>query len=277
MNRSSDRWLRSHLGNMQVDVSMAAYTKVPSDWRELRFVPDFNRLYFIMEGEGWLQIGDKEYYPQPGQLFVMPAGVIQSFSTINDNTFRKYWCHFTVTLGDVPLFKAFDLPHYIEVDDVPWLQSRFETLINHHRSDDLTSAIRVKASMFEILSFYLERVPAQTIRVKPTDSMDKVSVVLKYIDDHLPDNITVEQLAKLIYLHPNYFIHFFKSMLGSSPIQYINQRKLEKAKVQLMTTDLSISEIADGIGMQLHYFSRLFKNYAGYSPSTFRRMFRRQE
>jgi AraC-like DNA-binding protein len=105
-----------------------------------------------------------------------------------------------------------------------------------------------------------------------TTSNSKINSVLSYIESHLADPMSVEELAKLVHFHPNYFMNYFKSMMGLSPIVYVNKKRLEKARRQLATSELSISDIAEGIGMELYYFSRLFRKQTGMSPSEYRKL-----
>jgi AraC family transcriptional regulator of arabinose operon len=135
--------------------------------------------------------------------------------------------------------------------------------------------LRVKSILLEIIAYFIENAGIEKIRLPASSSFEKLDLILKYIENHLAENITIEDLAKIAHFHPNYFIHFFKSLLGLSPIQYINKIKMEKAKMLLMTTDMSITEIAESVGTQLYYFSRSFKNYTGFAPSAFRSLFER--
>jgi AraC family transcriptional regulator of arabinose operon len=81
----------------------------------------------------------------------------------------------------------------------------------------------------------------------------------------------VENLAKQVYLHPNYFIVFFKGILGYSPIQYVNQRRMETAKGLLLQPECNVSAVASQVGMQIYYFSRMFKAHTGLTPSHYRK------
>jgi AraC family transcriptional regulator of arabinose operon len=275
MKANQKQLLKQYLNNIQLNLSVAAFTKVSPSWKDFNYVPEFNRFYFIMEGEGRLQIGEEEFYPRPGQLFVMPAGVLQSYSAINENTFAKYWCHFTATIGDLNLFQVFELPYFIDVKDTGRLEGLFRELTTHYESGKLISVLRVKSILLEIIAYFIENAGIENIRLPASSSFEKLDLILKYIENHLAENITIEDLAKIAHFHPNYFIHFFKSLLGLSPIQYINKIKMEKAKMLLMTSDMSITEIAESVGTQLYYFSRSFKNYTGFAPSTFRSLFER--
>lgn len=61
--------LTNHLSNLQVDLFMVNFNRCDTDWQDLDYTPDYSKFYLICEGEGWLKIGDQEYYPAPGQLF----------------------------------------------------------------------------------------------------------------------------------------------------------------------------------------------------------------
>jgi AraC-like DNA-binding protein len=82
--------------------------------------------------------------------------------------------------------------------------------------------------------------------------------------------MTVEELASLVHFHPNYFLPYFKSMMGVSPIAYINRKRIELAKRLLTSTDLPVTNIAERIGLEPYYFSRMFKKLAGQAPSVYR-------
>jgi len=101
-------------------------------------------------------------------------------------------------------------------------------------------------------------------------SFEKMDTVLTYIEKNLDGNISVETLAQIANFHPNYFISVFKEFTGSSPIQYINRRRIEKAKELLAVSELSVSNISESLGLELSYFSRMFKELTGLSPKAYR-------
>jgi len=97
-----------------------------------RLYPDYNKFYYISNDQGWLKIGGKEYYPTTGQLYLLPAGLKQSYSYINDNTYTKYWCHFTAKIGTFNLFDIIKLPYFIEILNKETLEVIFQDLITRY-------------------------------------------------------------------------------------------------------------------------------------------------
>jgi AraC-like DNA-binding protein len=265
--------MRSYLENTQITLETAHYTKVNADWKHNFAITDVNRLYFIREGEGWIRVRNRLYHPKPGQLLLLPAGVRLAVGRLNDNGFGKYWCHFTATVGEVNLFQMLDLPHCIDVLDEQGLEKRFQSLIALYQNPSLTAPLRIKSLLLEMVSDYVEGSfeQDQGLRLAPTAETGKINMVLEHIEEHLQEQMTVDQLAKLVHFHPNYFMQYFKTMLGLSPIAYINRKRMDKAKELLTTTGHSVTDVADQVGLELYYFSRLFKKQTSLSPSEYRK------
>lgn len=201
----------------------------------------------------------------------MPSGIKQSFSTINSNTFTKYWCHFTATIGDKNLFDIIKLPHFINVEKQVELEELFKGLINFYSDESFTSCLRAKSKLLEIISFFIENTTVENIQVSSSPNVEKLNQVLAYIERNLSQNISVEELAGILHFHPNYFIKFFKNHLGSSPIHYINKMKMERAKNLLGMDNSTVTEVADAVGFNdIYHFSKAFKNYTGFSPKEYR-------
>jgi AraC family transcriptional regulator of arabinose operon len=261
------------IADMRVDVSMAAYTKVPVTWKEFDYTPDFNKLYFIVEGSGSIRVGDAEYAPRPGQLVLMPHGVKQSYTTVDGKeTFGKHWCHFTAFVGDDPLFRVVDVPLCVDVPEAEraLLALAFERLAHWHKREELTGAVRVRGALLDILATYMESGSYVRVKTGHTEAMDKMNRVLRHIEEHLSEQLSVEELAELAHFHPNYFHRLFKRTTGQTPIQYVNRQRIERAKKLFAATELNVSAVADHFGLEVSYFSRMFKEYTGFTPSQYR-------
>lgn len=263
--------LKNCLSNIAVDILVADFIKCPKSWREIDYTPSYNKFYYIIEGEGWLQIGEEIFYPKPGQLFMMPAGIKQSYSFVNENVFTKYWCHFDAFIGEANLFDIIKIPYFINGSDSRYLKERFSALVEHYRREDLTASIRMKSVLLDILAYYIESMAEDDIYMVASTSVEKLSHVIEYIDSHLSDNLSVEDLANRVHFHPNYFSRLFHNQIGCSPIQYISKRRLDKAKALLSSTAMTVTEIAESTGFKdVFYFSKTFKSSTGLSPTEYK-------
>ncbi|MBS1209620.1 MAG: transcriptional regulator, AraC family [Proteobacteria bacterium] len=85
--------------------------------------------------------------------------------------------------------------------------------------------------------------------------------------------LTLEEVARQMAISPSYFAHLFKKESGSSFSKYLAEVRLTAAKQLLLNSHKSITEIALAVGYNdSNYFSTVFKNSEGFSPSEYRRM-----
>lgn len=265
---------RTYISNTQIHMTTGALTRVRPDWSGTNQIQKENMLCYFLDGEGWLKINNIEYYPRPGELFLVPAGARISYSTGESAPFLQYWCHFTATVGENHLFDLLIAPHRIALGKDETVKSQFQELIDQHESDALAAPFIVKSLLFHMISRFIELSTVDPLQTASIPSVHKLYIVLQYIDKHLSEQITVETLSQLVHFHPKYFLHYFKSMLGVSPIVYINKKRMQKANALLLHTDMTIAEIAERLGMQTPYLSRMFKRFTGFTPNEFRQQYK---
>ncbi|WNS45952.1 AraC family transcriptional regulator [Paenibacillus sp. MMS20-IR301] len=264
--------LTGYLSNLKVDLLMADYNQCTTRWRDLDYTPDYSKFYYIIGGEGWLKIGDQEYYPKPGELILMPEGVKQSYSCISGQPFLKYWCHFSAKVGEINLFRILELSHVCIPQDPDMVETLFKGITGSAKSDAVYAPLLAKSRLLELFSQYLMNLEPGEITYKNLGSARKLTAVLDYITANIERNITIHELAEIAYMHPNYFMRLFKQQIGVPPMQYITRQKIEKAKELLTATSGSVSEIAARLGFgDLFYFSKQFKKHAGLAPTEFRK------
>lgn len=264
--------LQNQLNRIHAEVIMTAYSENIPGWSVQKSEPDFYRFCYTDKGHGWLDIQNVSYTIQPGTLFLLPAGSQQSFGTDGDEPFGRFWCHFRLELGDIQFLNSLQLPVFVHVQDEQMIKDLFSKMIALQNCDSITRELRLKSVLLELLAFYLDATHVQKDFLSDQGFGVKWNEVLSYIESNLHANIQVEELAKLAFLHPNYFISSFKNIMGCSPIQYVTNRRMAAAKQLLMETTLPVAAVAAHVGMQNHYLSRLFKRYTGITPVQYRRI-----
>ena len=94
-----------------------------------------------------------------------------------------------------------------------------------------------------------------------------ISAVKKYINEHVDEKITLNQLSDVFNISPNYLSILFSKYNDMGFIDYVNHAKIECAKEMLDEGTLKIYEISDKLGYEsAFYFSRVFKKVEGVSP-----------
>ncbi len=106
-----------------------------------------------------------------------------------------------------------------------------------------------------------------------TPENDKIFEAAKaYIEDHLQEDITPEQLCKQLQIGRTKLYEIFGSELKMGVSKYILRRRMHRAKKLIKTTELPISEIAQSVGFtDYNYFSRVYKKTYGRSPKYYRK------
>jgi AraC-like DNA-binding protein/mannose-6-phosphate isomerase-like protein (cupin superfamily) len=94
---------------------------------------------------------------------------------------------------------------------------------------------------------------------------------IDYVDKHLHEKITVQDVLPQLNLSYHYFIRHFHQTMGISFIDYINYKRIKKAERLLLTHDLTVNEIGLEVGIpSMGQFYKLFKRHNHCSPSEFR-------
>lgn len=102
---------------------------------------------------------------------------------------------------------------------------------------------------------------------KTDESLEKVK---NYILAHISEPLTVEGLAKYVYLNPDYLTRSFKKKYSTTLIDFIIEQRMFLAKELLLKNTMSISMISAKVGYPNYsYFTKLFKKYYGYTPRNF--------
>lgn len=92
-----------------------------------------------------------------------------------------------------------------------------------------------------------------------------------YIQEHLAEDISREDIANHVFLNPDYLTRIFKKETGMSVSDYLLQQRLGMAAGLLVNTDLSVSSIASKVGYaNFSHFSRMFKKYMHLNPVEYR-------
>jgi len=132
----------------------------------------------------------------------------------------------------------------------------------------------------ELLTHIVERILADNYlfgkpkKVNLPRLSEEVKSTVKYMNAHLSEELSVDELASRVYLSYTGLIWKFKHELNTTPSKYIILLRLNYAKHLLLDQQLSISEIAEQCGYaNPYYFTNSFRKHYGISPSAFRKKY----
>ncbi|MBD8067363.1 response regulator transcription factor [Bacillus sp. PS06] len=112
-----------------------------------------------------------------------------------------------------------------------------------------------------------------TVKLDEKKQDSPISKATQYVDTHLSQNISLNDVAKHVHLNPSYLSVLFKEQVNMTFSEYVTRSRLQMAKQLLINTDLSVIDIAEETGYGTSkYFIKLFKEHEGITPSKYRKM-----
>lgn len=100
----------------------------------------------------------------------------------------------------------------------------------------------------------------------------RVRRILEFIDKHFQEPLTNATFAHLAGMAPNAAVRVFREKTGSTPLEHLKRRRVERASILLHHTDRTVDQVAEECGFcNRHYFSKVFADAYGVGPATYRR------
>lgn len=247
---------------------------------------EFLELCYVQSGKGMHKLDGRLYEVQEGDLLIINAGVFHQSLTGDP---KEPMTEFYVGLNDLQLagLKPNQLPLK---DGCPVIHTAGDLKLKLSRlclSMDLEKEncrvgryYMMKSYAVQMLLLLLREQQPQQKKSSCCCSFESVNRkylverIVDYFEEHYEQKISLDQIAENMYLSPFYVSKIFKAETGNTPIHYLIDIRMEKAREFLNTRqDLSIQEVALRVGYEdAYHFSKLFKKKFGISPSAARRL-----
>lgn len=224
-------------------------------------------LYFL-SGEGYVNCGTNRIDIKSGDLVTVNScelhsiysdGVLEYYvMIINPSMFKDVGC-------ENILFKT-------KVDKDDTVDRYFKEIFKEKDEKKNGYDMVIKGDVYKLLAHLMR--DYETVRLSDRENsqyitkQQRLSELLQYIEENITESLSTAQLAEKCYLSEYYFCRFFKKETGLSLTEYVNRLRIEKSKLLLRNTRLSLSEIAQQTGFSdANYFCRIFKKYTGNTPN----------
>ncbi|MGE7114813.1 ABC transporter substrate-binding protein [Lysinibacillus sp. NPDC047702] len=237
-----------------------------------------NVFLFVANGNAFVRIDEHKCYVKRHHLVHAGKGTKMDILPAR-NEFSYYIIYFKVSNSDVTvspfakhstnqLLEPLHLFYHVVLQEPGVLYNHIRGLYEEWGKCDELSKIRSKSLFYEFIYELFNLLQNSTDKGKPSKL---IAYALNYIHKNYHEVITMRKLADLLGCSVSYMHRLFKAEVGESPNDYIIGIRLEQASQLLLTTQLSVGEIAFSIGYSdMYYFSRLFKKQFGVSPLHFR-------
>lgn len=240
-------------------------------WERGRVMDEY-QINYITEGSGIIETRLGTFPVIPGTIIVIKQGEWHRYKPTKEIGWKEHYVGFQGIYAD----HIFSTGFYKETKPVIQIGFQDEILKAFYNIFDIVrdekSAYQQVASgmLIQLLGSIISSVKNKDFEGK--DIERKIRKARIYFREHLDKNIDVEKLADELNIGYSYFRRMFKKFTGISPVQYHLMLRLQRAKDLLVSTEMSVKEIALSLGFQsIFYFTRIFKKKMGMPPTEFRK------
>ena len=180
------------------------------DWGEEDCVYNYHKFYYFLAGEGKLEIQGDIFYPQPEELYLIPAGVRHSYSHNPRKPVYKCWCHFDLSFQEERelVYHKETMPNKIpKVKMLPL----FDRLNHCHPLEEAADILLEKAVLLEIFYHFVLQIDRTLLVSRENNSF--IEAVNGYMNGHLTENIDLKELAAWYICIPIILYVFFKNTI----------------------------------------------------------------
>ena len=224
----------------------------------------FCEIILVLEGNITVAIEGSEYMVQSGSMIFIKPNQIHSVRT--DDYSHSITCIFAsemiMAIADPMLRYSFFSPLVQNVPDF------CRDLVNQLDDD---AEIGITKGVLYVLSHYFYKQIDFTTTEQCGDGASLICKVIEYVDNHVENKISVQEMAKVLNYSPTYLSRYFYKKVGIPFSEYVNRVKIDHVCYMLRNTHDDIAAIADKCGFgSSSSFNRNFKEIVGCSPTEYR-------
>jgi AraC-like DNA-binding protein len=238
--------------------------------RLLRERDDLTSLIYIRGGRGEGNIESVTYSVRQGDLIICHPSVDFDIQSSAEQSLRVMQLSFSCRVLGKDRGYLFDPGQYPVVplgNHFQIFEHYFETIVRDYNQPSEGSVELIDSLMNAVIITILRII--EEMKTPRVTSM--VQDVKAYIENNFEQELSVKDLAELVFVSPYHLIHMFKKEVGMSPIQFLIFCRIEEAKQQLAYTESPVNEISARIGYpNPSYFNQIFKKTVGISPGKYR-------
>ena len=260
-----------------------------ADWNWRNVNSPFTRLYYVTEGAARILLPTGIQELKPDHLYLVPSFTTHSY--LCDTHFAHYYLHiYEDHQSESSILEDFSFPTEIPAGDLelplikrlcginptmqlpqsdPTSYDNNPTLIKNiikNKQRTFCDKVESRGIVYQLMARFLK-----DAQPKAEINDDRIQKVLSYIRKNIYKTIDIDSLAAISCLSKDHFIRLFRKEVNNTPLQYINQKKIEKAQLILITDSMPIKNISYLLAYEDHsYFNRLFKKLTGVTPQQYR-------
>jgi AraC-like DNA-binding protein len=229
----------------------------------------------VKQGRVVMRIGGEVYEVSEGEVMIHPP--FAEFSESNSSSGVHLVLFLDITLSDhLDLFRIYPVSPVVKLSDMPAFDGQFQELLGYWKQYEAPFIkIQFYAGLLQLLNMIILswKEAGCLARPQPLHSTeDRFMEVIHYMNEHIDEKLSRDELAALLHLHPNYFDKLFRKHFQQTPMHMLRSLRLRKAKSMLEATSSTLEQIASSCGLgDAAYFTRSFKGEYHETPGQYRK------
>ena len=240
----------------------------------LHFHENSYELVYITSGTPSFFVDDKTYNLCGGDVFITQPNQMHSTNSVPVTVSEMYWLQFELDPGkpflhldSTAVLTLHDKFAHIPSPKISTTGSEIHYLFKNAFQIALEGSNPQLVSQYIALLLYrvVEFSEQTAFRLTPD-----IGFAMNYILDHITEPLTLDEVARQVYLSTSQFKQKFKKQLGISPRQFINSQKIEYAK-SLLDEGSSVEAASNALNFSnSSYFTSVFKKFCSYTPPEYK-------
>lgn len=236
-----------------------------------------HQIIYCTRGSGVVKFGGKQYSVNAGDGFYLPPEYPHEYYPVED-IWETHWLTFDGReINELLDIIKFGKARYFHINDLSAVESIFQKILYLMKTNYYDCGYQCSANLYLFL-IELNRVVNILSGTQEGQKLNQLQPVIDYIEKNYKKELTLDELASLIDLSPQYLCRLFKDCMNMRPFEFLARKRIQQAKLLLLEKDISINEIAAKVGYNdCSYFCSVFKKHEMLSPAEFRSLHRKVE
>lgn len=243
----------------------------------------------ILEGTALIAAGNEKYVLHAGEGFFVNSQILHGCWDLENSCsqFHSIVFHPRLVGGSLdsvfyqnyiqPLTQNHALESLHLKPEIPWqreLLARIEEVWQACAREPYGFEFQVRSALSDFVLLLQRNTPVsrKAPNVKSLRDEERIKAMLQFIHDHSADELNTKSIAQAAAISESECLRCFRTTIGTTPIQYVRQYRIQKAVQLLSSTQLPVSVISEQCGFQdVSYFTKTFREMKGCAPTVFRR------
>lgn len=241
----------------------------------------------VAEGEALVTIGDRTHTVCAGNGFVVNTGTLHSYQirsgpvchlhamvfhprlvggSMESVFYQKYILPLTKARTSASFFLCANIPW--QAAALKWMERAWEDCVQEPEHYE----ILVRSALTELLAILCDHVPTDQTGTNPGyfRNAKRMKQMLRFIQENYAEELNTAAIAASAAVSESECLRCFRAVIGTTPIQYLREYRIERAAQLLAESRIRISDAAGCCGFQdVSYFTKTFRKFRGCTPKEY--------